>query len=397
MANTILTTDLISNYTLAKFVNENPFVHTASRATESDFQMASYKIGDTVNIRRQNRFLVGDGQVATRQNYVETTELLTIDHQFHILIEFSSKDLTLSLDRFGERFVDPAVRHIINKMEVALSQQAAQRLNFFEGTAGTPISSFGSVDAAMAKLLEMAVPLDQDAYCALGVRDGASLKNSLSNFFNPTLNEDITQYSALGRLSCFDMFQSQNIYRQQAGNPGAGPITVSSTITSGNSIPMTGLNASTLVFAEGDLFSVAGVTSINPLSFQSTQQNMQFVVSQDIVSDGAGNATVFVNPAIVSDLGNPTRNVSNPILSGSLVTPVPSSNRNIAYIKRGLDLVCPPLDNVVIDSSVKTDPDTKVSIRLAKQGDIYNDVCAYRLDVLCGFLWHPQYAIQLIS
>lgn len=397
MANTILTTDLISNYTLAKFVNENPFVHTASRATESDFQMSTYKIGDTVNIRRQNRFLVGDGQVATKQSYVETTEQLTIDHQFHVLIEFASKDLTLSLDRFGERFVDPAVRHIINKMEVEIARQAALRLNFFEGTAGTPISSFGAVDAAMAKLLEMAVPLDQNAYCALGVRDGASLKNALANFFNPTLNEDITQYSALGRLSVFDMFQSQNIIRQTAGTPGAGPITVSANVTSGNVIPMAGLTAGTTVFKAGDIFSIAGVESINPLSYQATGQDMQFVVTQDIVSTAAGTANVFVSPSIISDAGNPQRNVSTVIASGSVVTPVASHNVNIAYIKQGLDLVCPPLDNVVIDSSVKTDPDTKVSIRLAKQGDIYNDVCAYRLDVLCGFLWHPQYAIRLIS
>ena len=397
MANTILTTDLISNYTLAKFVNVNPFVHTASRAVESDFQMTSYKIGETVNIRRQNRFIVGDGQVATGQSYVETTEALTINHQFHTLINFNSKDLTLSLDRFGERYVDPAIRSIVSKMEVAIAQQAATLLNFYEGTAGTPINSFGSVDSAMAKLTEMAVPLDQDAYCALSVRDGASLKNALANFFNPTLNEEITQYSALGRLSVFDMFQSPNIYRQVSGTPGAGPITVSSTVTSGNIIPMTGLTASTTVFNRGDIFSVADVFNINPLNYQATTQNMQFVVTADVVSTGGGTANVPVAPAIISDLGNPQRNVSNAIASGSVVTPVGSHNVNVAYIKRGLDLVCPPLDNVVTDSSVKTDPDTNVSIRLARQGDIYNDVCAFRLDVLTGFLWHPQYAIRLIS
>lgn len=397
MANTVLTTDLISNYTLAKFVNENPFIHTCSRATESDFQMASYKIGDSVNIRRQNRFLVGDGQVATRQNYIETSETLTIEHQSHVLIEFASKDLTLNLDRFGERFVDPAVRAIVNDMEVKIAQQAALQLNFFEGTAGTPINSFGAVDSAMAKLSEMAVPMDADAYCALSVRDGAALKNSLANFFNPTLNEEITQRSALGRLSVFDMFQSQNIYRQVAGTPGAGPITVSANVASGNVIPMAGLTASTTVFKAGDIFSIAGVQNINPLSYQPTGQNMQFVVTQDVVSGVGGTANVTVAPQIISDSNNPQRNVSNVITSGLVVTPVASYNVNVAYIRQALDLVCPPLDNIVVDSSVKTDPDTRVSIRLAKQGDIYNDVCAYRLDVLWGSLWHPQYAIKLIS
>jgi hypothetical protein len=399
MANNFLTTDLISNYTLAEFVNNNPFLQTASRNVQADFQMADYRIGDTVNIRRVNRFLVGDGQVGQVQDVLEQSEQLTINHQYNVLIQYSSKDLTLAIDDFNERYIQPAVLHMINKMEFDIAIQAARNLNFFEGTAGTPINSFGALDAANSKLMEMGVPmLGTDSYCALSVRDGGALKNSLANFFNPILNENITQNSVLGRLSVFDMFQSQNIFRQISGTPGAGPITTTAIVTSGNSIPMTGFTPATLVAKVGDIFHVAGVQDINPLSYQPSGNQMQFVVTADAISTGGGAATIFVNPTIISDPGNPNRNVSNAIPSGSVVTFIGSHTVNAAYISRGLDIVCPPLQQLDVPfSKVLTDKKMNVSVRLSKQGDIINDINILRLDVLCGFLWHPQYAIRLIS
>lgn len=399
MANTFLTTDLISNYTLLEFVNETPFLRTASRATQADFQMASYKIGDTVNIRRRNRFFANDGQVGTVQQVQEQSEVLTINHQYNAIMQYTSKDLTLSIDDFSDRYIRPAIQAIINQMEFDIAAQAAQNLNFYVGTAGSPLASFGAVDAANAKMRSMGVPMmGKDSYCATSLQDAASLRNALANFFNPTLNEDITQYAALGRLGVFDMFESQNIYRQVAGAPGAGPITVSADVTSGSTIPMTGFTALTVVANVGDIFSVAGVQDINPLNYQPTGYNMQFVVTAQATSDGSGDADIEVAPVIISDPGNQNRNVSNAIASGSVVTFVTNHNVNLAYIGQGLDIVCPPLQPLDVPySTTKTDKELNVSIRLSKQGDILNDTNIMRLDVLCGFLWHPQYAIRLIS
>lgn len=398
MANNFLTTDLISNVTLAEFVNNNPFIHTASRGLEGDFEMSSYRIGDSVNIRKQNHFNVNDGQVAVIQSVIEDFETLTIDHQYNVTIEYTSRDLTLKIDRFKERYIDPAIQHLVNKMEFDLAIQASQELNFFEGTAGTPINSFAAFDVAGTKLLEQGVNLSDKAYGALSVRDGGALKSSLQNAFNPTLNEEISLHSALGRLSYFDVFQSQNIARQVAGAPGAGPITTTAIVASGNTIPMAGLTPTTLVFRGGDIFSTEGTESINPLNFQPTGQNMQFVVTADVTSDGGGLATVPVAPTIISDPSNPRRNINQAIPAATVITPVPSHTVNVCYVERGLDIVCPPMDRLDIPySKVVTDRDANVSIRLNKAGDILQDVNVLRLDVLCGFKWHPQYAIRLIS
>ena len=108
MANTFLTTDLISNVTLAKFVNNNSMLMTASRGLEGDFRNNTYKIGDTVNIRKQNHYTVNDGRVAQLQDVIEDSEPLVINHQYNTAIEYSSKDLTLDMDQFSKRYIDPA-------------------------------------------------------------------------------------------------------------------------------------------------------------------------------------------------------------------------------------------------------------------------------------------------
>ena len=163
-----------------------------------------------------------------------------------------------------------------------------------------------------------------------------SLKQGLQNNFTPVFNEEIVRQSAIGPLSYFDILQSQNIVRHVAG---AGPTlhpgdtqTVNGAVASGNTIVLAGASASvTNYFLPGDLISIAGVFSVNPLSRASTGQNMQFVITAPASSSGGGAITVTVSPVIISDTSSPLQNVSNAVPTGAAVTVVPSYNINIAY------------------------------------------------------------------
>jgi len=151
-------------------------------------------------------------------------------------------------------------------------------------------------------------------------------------------------------------------------------------------------------FLPGDVISIAGVTSVNPLGRQSTGQNMQFVVTAPASSSGGGALTVSVNPTIVSDTSSPLQNVSNAIPDDAVVTMVPSYNVNVAYPARGLDIVCPPLYKLQVPfSSVAIDPETGLSLAVTQSGDILGYQNLMRIDILCGFKWHPQYAVKLLS
>jgi len=403
MPNQFITTQLVSNTALAMFANNSPMVMTASRIYQDDFQSSGYKIGDTLQVRRQNNFVIGDGSTATPQNIIETVENITVAHQYHALIAYTVQDLTLRIEDFSRMFIQPAIQNIISQMERDLGAAAEQSLYFFTGTAGTPINSFQTVDLAGAKLLEQGVNISSDAYIAMTVRDGSALKSALLNNFTPVFNENIVRQSAIGHMSYFDMFQSQNIVTHVAGN---GPtlhsgdtLTVNGAVSSGNTIVLAGGSFTvTNYFLPGDIISIAGVHSVNPLSRQSTGQNMQFVITSAANSDGAGAITITVAPSIISSSSSPLQNVDAPIPNGAAVTVVPSYHVNVAYPSRGLDIVCPPLYKLQVPySSIAVDPETGLSMAVTQTGDILGYQNLMRLDLLCGFQWHPQYAVKLLS
>ena len=403
MPNQLITTQLVSNTALAMFANNSPFVMTGSRIYQDDFNNSGYKIGDTLQVRRQNNFVIGDGATASPQGIIETVENITVAHQYNALIAYTIKDLSLRIGDFSRDFIQPAVQNIISKMEGDISSAAELELNFYVGTPGTPINSFGSVDIAGVKMLEQGVNISSDAYLAMTVRDGSTLKQALLNNFTPVFNEEIVRESAIGHLSYFDIFQSQNIKRHVAG---AGPtlyssdtLLVNGAVSSGNTIVMDGATHSiTNYFLPGDVFSIEGVNSVNPLSHQSTGQDMQFVVTAAASSDGSGNLTVQVNPTIISDPTSPNANVSNPIPNNAPVSMNASYNVNVAYPSRGLDIVCPPLYKLQVPySSVAIDPETGLSLSITQTGDIFNFQNLMRIDLLCGFKWHAQYCVKVLS
>lgn len=403
MPNQFITTQLVSNTALAMFANNSPFVMTASRIYQDDFQNSGYKIGDTLQVRRQNNFVIGDGSTAVPQSIIETVENITVAHQYHALIAYTIPDLSLRIEDFSRMFIQPAIQNIISQMERDISAAAETDVWFFSGTAGTPINSFSTVDLAGAKLLEQGVNISSDAYLAMTVRDGSSLKGALLNNFTPVFNEDIVRQSAIGHLSYFDIFQSQNIVRHVAG---AGPtlhsgdaLLVNGAVSSGNVIVLDGATAGvTNYFLPGDLISIAGVSSVNPLSRASTGQDMQFVVQAAADSSGGGAVTITVQPSIISDTSNPLQNVSNAIPDDAVVTMIPSYNVNMAYPSRGLDIVCPPLYKLQVPySSVAIDPETGLSLAVTQTGDILGYQNLMRIDLLCGFKWHGQYVTKLLS
>ena len=403
MSNQFITTQLVSNTALAMFANNAPFVMTGSRIYQDDFTSSGYKIGDTLQVRRQNNFIVGDGATATPQDIIETVENITVAHQYHALIAYTVQDLTLRIEDFSRMFIQPAIQNIVTQMERDICTAAELTLNFFSGSAGTPINSFTAVDLAGAKLLEQGVNISSDAYLAMTVRDGSSLKGALLNNFTPVFNEDIVRQSAIGHLSYFDIFQSQNIVKHTAG---AGPtlhasdtLDVAGAVASGNTIVLEGATISvTNYFLPGDIISIAGVHSVNPLSRASTGQNMQFVITAPANSSGAGVVTITVSPSIVSNTSSPLQNVDVAVPDEAAVTVVPSYNVNVAYPARALDIVCPPLYKLQVPyASVAVDPETGLSLAVTQTGDILGYQNFMRLDVLCGFAWHPQYAVKLIS
>ena len=407
MANQIAVTQLVGNTMLAELANNNSLLLTGARTYESDFQMSEYKIGDTLQIRRQNQFTVNDGRVGVLQDVIDRTEPLVIQHQLNVTVEYSSRELTLFVDTgqgpFNERVIRPIIQNISKQAETLIAQAALTQLNFTSGNPTAPINSFGVVDLVYAKMQEQAIQINNDGYMALAPRQASALKNANQNAFNPTLNEDISFASALGHYSVFDMFSNQSIQFHTVGAGAVGAVVATTVVSGSSSVDLSGLGVSvTGVYLPGDIIRFTGVNSVNPVDRTDTGQLMDFVVQNQVNSDGAGLGTVVVYPPIVSDPASPYRNVTTAVVATTPVTLEGTPNGryhvNLAYAPRGLDIVIPPMEVLNnVDTSVVTDKDLNISLRVGRQGSIQNDVNMLRVDMLIGFKWHPDYCVRLHS
>jgi len=402
MQNNFITTQLVANLALAEFSINCPFIVTGSRMYQKDFTSSGYKVGDTIQLRRRNQYIVGDGPTAVPQGIVQTVENLTVAHQYHTLIEYTIADLELRIEDFNQEFIQPAVQNIIGQLETDLALAAELQSYIFTGSASSAINSFGAVDLAGAKLLSQGVNLSKDAYVALSINDASLLKQGVQTNFTPVFNEKIVRNSAIGHISYFDAFQSQQIAAHYAG---VGPVShsgdtllVNGAVGSGSTIVLSGATSPVAnYFLPGDIISISGVQSVNNITKKSTGSNMQFVITAPANSSGSA-ITIQVSPAIISDSTNPQRNVSNAVPNGATVTTYGNHAVNLAYPMRGLDIVCPPLYKLQVPMvGTAVDPNTGLSLTITQVGDILNYVNYMRLDLLTGFVFHPQYVCRLIS
>jgi hypothetical protein len=105
MANTLVTSSIVAEESLAVLENMVTFGAACNRDWEDTFQSASaagYKTGATINIKRPPRYTYRAGRVASPQDTVESTVPLTLS-QGGCDLSFSAFERTLSLARLEDK------------------------------------------------------------------------------------------------------------------------------------------------------------------------------------------------------------------------------------------------------------------------------------------------------
>lgn len=411
MANTLINSTLLSKEAAVEFRLNNTFLATANRKYDTMYSDSTYDAGATVNIRLDNQFIVKRGETVTASDIKETNDTITLQPLYSVPVTYTTTDLSTKLRvNWTERVFKPAVRALAAEVNKDIAAAAATDLYIHNGTPGTPISTFATVDGVGATMEERGISPAQPWYMTLGPRDSSSLKSSLQNAFNTTLNTEISLRSRLGRLSYFDMFTDQSIATHipyTAGVMTATSIQVNADVTSGDTIVLKGLTVSiTGIFKAGDVIQIAGVESVNRVNRVSTGQDMQFVVTADADSTAGGLATLTVSPSIISDVADPNRNVTGTVLEDSVVlvngvdgTVVQVNHKaNVGYNENGLYVVTPRLARLdTPESSVFNDSESGLSLRVSKSAEILENKNVLRIDLLAGYKWMPQSSVRLMS
>lgn len=400
MANTELTISMLTKETLRILENNLTFTKGVNREYNDAYGIEGAKIGDTLNIRKPARFVGRTGTAIGIEDYTETSVPLQLSTQFGVDVTFTSKELLLSIDDFAARILKPASAAIANKIDRDGLSLYSSVFNSV-GTPGTTPSALLTYLQAGAKLDFCATPRDGDRSLVIDPNAQASTVDALKGLFQ-SADQISNQYESgnMGKTAGFKWSMDQNIVTQTVGPLGGTPL-VNGGSQVGSSLVTNGWTAAAAArLNAGDVFTVAGVFQINPQTRQSTGALQQFVVTANVSSDGSGNATIPISPAIV--ISGAFQTVSGSPATSAALTIVGAagtvSPQNMAYHKDAFTFASADLQlprGVDMASRVSS-KQLGISIRMVRQYAISTDTFPCRMDVLYGWkAIYPELACRI--
>lgn len=403
MPQTILTPQIYTNELLRRFQNNLGFTNTIRHEYDDRFAKKGAKIGDTLNLRVPVRFGTTLGPALSVQDVVETAVPLVIDTQRHTDFMFLSADLTLKVDRFGDRYLDSAAVALANAVDVDGLTMAYRKTANSVGTPGTIPVALKTYLQAGAKLDKGGCPVDGKRTVVVSPDMQVEIVDSLKGLFQSS--EQIKQQYLKGRMGIaagVDWVMDQNVRTHTVGPLGGVPLVDGAPQVGGSILTKSWTAAAASRVKAGDVFTFAGVFAVNPVSGDTLADLLQMTVTADQSSTAGGALTIVFTPPIV--ITGPTKNASAAPADGAAVTVLGAAStltpQGILYHREAFAIACVALERPmgVHMSAVATDTETGISLRTVSQYDINTDKFLTRVDIMYGWAVPiPQFACRIAS
>ncbi len=109
MAETLLTSSKITREIQMVLAEKLTFLKKCNRQYDDSYKVDGAKAGDTLKIRLPSNGVVRTGRVMDLQDKVDRSVDLVVSNQWGIDLGASSSDMTLKIDDFRERYIEPKV------------------------------------------------------------------------------------------------------------------------------------------------------------------------------------------------------------------------------------------------------------------------------------------------
>ena len=129
---------MVAAESLRMFQNQLGFTRKIDKQYSKEFAKTGAKIGNTITVRKPWRPTVRTGTAIQIQNVTEESVPLILSNQKGVDFTFTTQDLTLTIDKFAERYIKPAIVALANQVDVDNLTMAAQNTWNTVGTSGAP-------------------------------------------------------------------------------------------------------------------------------------------------------------------------------------------------------------------------------------------------------------------
>ena len=421
MANSLQTATLVTNEVIRIAHNNSAFLGRMNTDHDEKWK-GKYAPGSTVKVRRPVQFTIRSGATANIQDLTDSTVDLTVQPELGIDFAVSNFELSTavrndgSVDKaFRERYLKPAGLRIAAELDYRIASALKNSIYNFVGTPGTPASSIADVLNAQVPMDNFACPRDGLRYAALDPTSNASVVAGLATLYNDRTALSSQYKSGVVETSLgLDFVMSQNVPAHTVGGLGGSPQvdganqgTINSGATDNPYAATTTLNTKGWTAAAanrlkaGDVFTIAGVNSVNPETKADTGSLMTFVVTSDFASDGAGKGGVTIAPAIIAGgafqnvTARPADSANITILTGAAGT---TRRQNILWHRDAITFASPEQEipggmDMAYNASLADDGG--ISLRFVRGFDITNNRFISRFDVMYAVgVTKPEWCVR---
>lgn len=366
------------------------------------------QIGDTVQVRIQQRWEVNEGQGLVEQSILNQTVPLTINHQFQVGMGWSSAQTALEVEMVQDRYTKVAGRRQANKWDAVAGQEVYKAVYFSAGSPGVAISDNKTWTDAVALLHNNAVP-DGELGAVIDPLTQSSLLATNQALFNP--NMQISQYFKTGQFSGAALGVDEWFYDPLMPIHTTGTFTTSTPIvTSANQTgsTLTTSGWGTFALKAGDVFVIDGVSGTNPEAYTSTGSLQQFVLTADV--SGSSTATLTFSPSIIpsgqlkSVQNSPAASASITFLgsTGAVAATMATqtSRQSLMFHPAAFAFAMVDLPDNLAGAVAKTvgDKETRIAMRWVEQYNIQTDRQPSRCDTIGGVApILPYFAVRMWS
>jgi hypothetical protein len=389
MSNSLLTPTAVTREALRILHQKCNFIGSVTRDYDSSYGQSGAKIGDTLKIRLPNQYTVRTGATLSTQDTTENSVSLQVNNQIGVDLNFTSVDLTLSLDDFSKRILDPAMSVLAANIEsdvlthVYKDVYASIWNNGSAATYNKALDTRVKLQNALAPVNDRTMLLDPQAMADV-VKDTKTLFNdgaSISKQFKE---------GGMGRVAGYDWYENTMMPSHTVGDAASYVCNTSTGITSGTATIT--VSGGTGTFKAGDVITIAGVNRVHPETKVDTGQLQQFVVTADSTTSVSVSPTPITSGALKNVVIN-SAGASKAVTSAgtaSTATQTGLAFQEGAFAFATADLLLPK----GVDFAAREVMDG-ISMRIVRDYDITNDKFPCRLDVLYGYkTLRPQLACR---
>ena len=407
MANSLVTPTWYTKEVARILVNNLKFASNVNRTYDDQYVQAGAKIGYTVNARLPQRFTVTSGQALQTQGINDQYAPITLTHQKNVAYSWSTASMTQEIEMVRERYVKPAATALANVIDYDGLNTVFTDVYQSVGTPGVTPSSNLTYLQAGAKLTNSAVPSD-GRVAVLDPTSMVTLANANLALFNPSaqISEQYREGQFASRaLGVSEWYEDANVAKFTTGSYTTSTPLINGASQTGSSLVTDGWASSAATLNKGDIFTIAGVYAVNPVSYSSTGALQQFVVTATTTSSGVDMAALPISPAIITSgqlqtvTASPANDAAITVVgAGASTMTATVTSQSLLYHPDAFALVMADLHRPQsgAEATVVRSKELGVSIRMVQQYQIGTDSEPTRLDVLYGWATlRPTLAVRV--